>query len=776
MPGTHAYASKAMPNTTIVSALSKEFPKVDPAHLSALLELHESQASVSFIARYRPDAVGGLSESRIALVLARYRDLCALWSRKQHMLGVMEDSGLLTAELGERIESCLDRWELEDLFLPYQPRDRTQAMAAREQGLEPLAEVLWDQQAPTPLDELTAPYINAEQKVESAEAAVEGAVHIMAEWIAFNPSARKTVRNLIRQDGRYESRVAPGREGQAGKYDTYHKFSEAVRSIPSHRLLAIRRGVKERWLQASITIDDEPALAKLREQFIINPEFPGKEVLERAVVYAYEKLMWKDISGEIGTTLNEQADSEAINIFCKNLRSLLLMPAAGGAPVIGIEPSPGKPEVRVAAVNADGAFVEAASIFPGPEDAKPEESADAFKGLIERHNPVAIVAGNGSASRAADEFVRKFLHETFPDSQERKIARVVINESGAAIYSTSKTAKEELKDLDPAARCAVTLARRFQDPLGELIKVDPRAIGVGQYQHIVGQRRLRDRLRAVVESCVNAVGADINTAGFPMLSYVSGINRGTARRIVEHRQLHGNFTGLEALKEIPAVNDLVFQQAAGFLRLKGSAEPLDDTPIHPEHYETAKKIAADLAVEAAQLLGNRELLKQVDPEKYAGEELGPLTLRNILRDLRNPRRDPRRKTEEAHFDDSISSLQDIKEGMILEGTVTNVTNFGAFIDIGVHQDGLVHVSELSNSYIRDPNDAVRIGEVVKVKVLTVDKKRSRISLSIKRIAKPAGQKRRKAKHPKKKPKQNQPDRRPITPEDIKKLVDRLATR
>jgi len=769
-----------MVNTAILSVLSEEFPKITPEHLSALLELYEGQASVPFIAHYRPDAVGGLNEPRILEVIGRYRELCALWARKRHVLGIMEDSGLLTPELNEKVESCMGRWELEDVFLPFGQRSRTKAASAREHGLEPLAEVLWDQQAPTPLAEIVAPYIDPEKKIENAEDALAGSVEIMAEWIAFNPGARRTVRNLIWESGKYESKITPGREGQTGKYETYRDFSEPVRSIPSHRLLAIRRGVKEHWLHASITIDHDSAMAKLREQFIINPDFPGAEILNRAVVHAYHKLMWKTIAGEVGTTLNEKANAEAIDVFCKNLRSLLLMPAAGSLPVIGIEPSPAKPEVRVAAIDAGGALLEAATIYPGPDNAKPEESAAALNELIGKYDPVAIVAGNSAGSRAADEFVRGFLHDKFPEPEQRKIARVVVNESGVGIYSTSKMGKEELKDIDPATRCAVTLARRFQDPLAEFVKVDPRAIGVGQYQHIVDQRRLRERLRTVVESCVNAVGVDANTASLSMLSCVSGINRGAARRIVEHRQLHGNFACLEDLKAIPAVNGLVFQQVAGFLRLKGSAEPLDDTAIHPEHYETARRIAADLGVEIAELLGNKELLKQVDTEKYACEELGPLAMRNILRELRNPRRDPRRRIEKAHFDDSVSSLEDLKEGVILEGTVTNVTNFGAFVDIGVHQDGLVHVSEISGSYIRDPNDAVRIGEVVKVKVLTIDRERSRISLSIKkagRQAAPGGRGgRRKTRRTKKRTKEAQPDRRPITPEDIKKLVDRLATR
>ena len=779
-----------MVNSTILSAISQEFAKIDPQHIAALLELHEAQASIPFIAHYRADSVGGLNEQRIAAVLDRYRELCTLWARKRHVLDTIENSGMPSAELSLKIEACLDRWELEDLFLPYRPRRRTKAMTAHERGLEPLAAVLWDQQVDAAPQELATPYVSTEKKVGSVDDALEGAVQIMSEWIAFNPTARKTLRRLIWEHGKYRSRLAPERTGQAGKYDTYHNFSENVRSIPSHRLLAIRRGVKERWLEAGITLEPDIAYAPLHEQFIINPDFKSKEILERAITTAYERIMWRTISAEVATSINEAADGEAIEIFCRNLRSLLLMPAAGGVPVIGVEPST-RPDVRLAAIGPDGAVLETASILPGAGNAQPAEAAAMLKALIEKHNPVAIVLGNGSASRATDDFVRAFLKETY-DGSDRKIARIVVNESGANIYSTSKIAREELKDLDPPARCAVTIGRRFQDPLAELVKVDPRAIGVGQYQHDVDQRRLRDKLRGVVESCVNAVGVDVNAACSSRLGYVSGINRGSARRIVEHRTLHGPFTNLEALKQVPAVNDTVFQQAAGFLRLHGSTEPLDATAIHPEHYAVARQMAADLGVDIAALIGNKDLANRIEFDKYVCPAAGPLAVRAIQRELRHPGRDPRRRAEKAHFDDSVTSLDELKDGMILEGTVTNVTNFGAFVDIGVHQDGLVHVSELSISYIRDANDAVKIGEVVKVKVLNVDRERRRISLSVKQVAAPAGsegqqqprrpRKPRRAEKRKARPGAEQPaapdkvERRPITPEDIQKLVNRLATR
>jgi len=767
-----------MVNTAILSTLVNEFPKINPSHLQATLELHEKQASVSFIARYRPDAVGGLREVQIEAILRRYRDLCALWARKHHILRIMEDCGALTPQLAAKVENCLDRWELEDLFLPFKQRNRTKASTARERGLEPLAEKLWDQTDTTPLDELAAPYVDPEKKIQTPQDAIDGAVYIMAEWVALNPSARNTVRNLIRNHGTYTSTLAPEHHGQKNpKYETYQEFSEPVKSIPSHRLLAIRRGVKENWLAAAITLDHQLALDKLRSQFVINPQFHAIDVIHRAIDYAYHKLMWKEISSQVNTELDEQADDAAIDIFSTNLRSLLFMPPAGPVTVIGIEPSPSTPEVAVAVIDPDGTPLETAAIYPGPEDPKPDDSAQTLKTLIEKHNPRAIVVGNGSGSRATDDFVRNFLKQTYPTKEQRTIVRTVINESGANIYSTSKTAKEELPDLPPSLRCAVTMARRFQDPLAELVKIDPRAIGVGQYQHLVDQHRLRDRLRTVVESCVNAVGADINTASFSLLSYISGINRGTARRIVEHRTLHGNFPNLEALKQLPAVNDLVFQQAAGFLRCSASTEPLDNTPVHPELYELAARIAQDLGVETQQLIGNKELLNTVKLENYTTETIGPLTVRNLVRELRSPNRDPRRKTAKAHLDDSISSLDDLHEGMLLKGTVTNVTHFGAFVDIGVHQDGLVHVSELSSSYVRDPNDAVRIGQAVRVRVISIDRERSRISLSIKQAAKTSSKRRGKRKTTRTQPpREKTVDRRPITPEDIKKLVDRLATR
>jgi len=782
-----------MANDSILSALSNEFRKASPDHLRALIELHEAQATVPYIVHYCPDRIGGLAELQVIAILDRYRELASMWSRKRQILDAMETNGILTDELKQKVEASLDRWELEDLFLPYRGRRRSKAITAKERGLEPLADLLWNQQGEQPLEELVAPFIDPEKKVENADEAFDGAVNIMSEWIALNPSARRTVRQFIWDTAKLESRLAPEREGQASaKYETYHNFSEPLRSIPSHRLLAIRRGVKERWLQFTITVDREAILARLREQFIINPEFPGKDVVDKAVVTAFDRLMWKTISSELLTSVNERADAEAIDIFCKNLRSLLLMPAAGRVPVLAIEAA-SKPEVRVAAIDADGTFVEAASIFPGPQDAKPEESAATLQALVEKHNPVAVVVGNGAGSRATDDFVRAFLKQTYPDPAVRKIARVVVNESGANIYAGSGIAKEELKDVDAPTRCAVTIGRRFQDPLAEMVKVDPRAVGVGQYQHDVDQRRLRDKLHGVVESCVNYIGVDLNTGSFSMLSYVSGFNRGTARRIVEHRQLHGPFASLAAMKEIPAVNESVFRQAAGFLRVK-SDEPLENTLIHLDHYELVRKMAAELNSDVGTLLGDRELVKTIDADKYATGEIGPLAIRKILREIRNPAHDPRRRPEKAHLDDSVSSLDDLKDGMLLEGTVTNVTNFGAFVDIGVHQDGLVHVSELAANYVRDPNDAVKIGEVVRVKVLNIDHERHRISLSIKQAQprgeqQPAQPKRRKAKGGRRpaaaRPGQpGQParpagegvDRRPITPDDIKKLMQRLATR
>ena len=880
-----------MVNDTILSVLAGEFRKANPEHIRAIIELHESQATVPFVLHYRADSIGGLTEPQITTLLDRYRELAIMWSRKRLILEAMEANG--TTELSERVQNSLDRWELEDLYLPYRTRRRSKAATAKDRGLEPLAEIFWDQQAEASPEQLAAPFVSppepqaaapaapapeavepageasvdeapvdaapadeasaaeapvaeapvdaapadeasaaeapaADQappadatasasepaapaaevpsapaeappprrRIDTVEAALDGAINIMSEWIALNPTARHTVRRLIWDHGKLESRLTPEHESQPGKYETYHNFSEPLRTIPSHRLLAIRRGVKERWLQCTVNLDREMALARLREQFIINPGFPGKQIVERAVETAYDKLMWKTITAELTTSVNERADAEAIEIFCKNLRSLLLMPAGGKVSVIGCEAS-SKPEVRVAVVDADGAFVEAVSIFPGPVDPKPEESAAALNALIEKHKPAAIVVGNGVGSRTTDDFVRGFLKQLGCEPGAARIARVVVNESGANIYSTSGIAKEELKDLDPPTRCAVTIARRFQDPLAELVKIDPRAIGVGQYQHDVDQRRLREKLHAVVESCVNHVGVCLNTGSFSMLSYVAGFNRGTARRIVEHRTLNGPFANLAALKAIPAVNDTVFQQAAGFLRLKCD-DPLEVTAIHPEHYDLARRMAADLSTEIARLMGDREMVKQIDIEKYATPEIGPLAVRGIIRELRNPGHDPRRRPEKAHLDDAVSSIDDLKDGMILEGTVTNVTNFGAFIDIGVHQDGLVHVSELSNSYIRDPNDAVKIGEVVKVKVLNIDHDRRRISLSIKQAApKPegasGGQQQQRRRKPKRgpagrpAPRQQAPgktapapaervDRRPITAEDIKKLVQRLATR
>jgi len=769
-----------MVNTTLFDTLTSDFPRVEPQHIQALVQLHEEQATTPFIARYRPDHVGGLREIQIESILRRYQQLTALDARKAHILRAIEDSGINNEQLIQKIHETLDRWELEDIFLPFKQRNRTKATTARERGLEPLAEKLWDQADPTPPETLAQEHINPENRIETPQDAIDGAVHIMAEWIALNTTARSTVRNLIRTQGTYTSQTTP-QATEKNKYETYQEFSEPLNTIPSHRLLAIRRGTKENQLTAAIELDHQLPIEKLQQQFIINTESPASHIIQRAIEHAYHKLMWKEIAAQVNAELDEHADIEAIEIFSTNLRNLLFFPAAGNVTVIGIEPSPGTPQVAVAVVDPNGTPIETAQIQPGPQDPQPEQAAETLKALIEKHSPAAIVLGNGSASCTADDFLRNFLNQAYPDKQQRKTIRTVINETGANIYSTSKVAKEELPDYTPSQRCAITIARRFQDPLAELVKIDPRAIGVGQYQHLVDQRRLRDHLRAVVLSCVNAVGADINTASYTLLSYISGINRGTARRISEHRTLNGPYTNLEALKQIPAVNDHVYQQAAGFFRCTPSDQPLDNTAVHPELYELVGKIAQDLNAETAALIGNKELLDTIQIETYVSENTGRLAIRNLIRELRNPDRDPRRKASKPHFDDAISSLHDLKEGMLLEGTVTNVTNFGAFVDIGVHQDGLVHVSELSTSYVRDPNDAVRIGQAVKVRVISVDRQRSRISLSIKQAAPRPSQQRRRKKQAKpqpgaQKPKDKAPERRPITAEDIKKLVNRLATR
>lgn len=743
-------------------------------------------ATAPFIARYRRERSGGLGEGQVREVASRLRQLQGTEQRRTRLLKQLESEGRLTEELRARVEACVERAELEELAAASRRRRRTRGSLAIERGLEPLARAILAQEAQAaPMEELAAGYVSPERGVPDAAAALEGARQIIAEWVAENPDLREKLRQLFMETAVVRSKVAEDRAGEHSKYETYYDFSEPATKIPSHRVLAIRRGQKEGWLQVRIEADRERALGLVREAVVTAPSSPAATVVETAMADAYDRLIAPSLDGEVRAELKRRADAEAIGVFSRNLRSLLLQPTAGPRRTLGVDPGY-RTGCKLAAVDGEGKLLDHATIYPHPPQSQVEESRAAVKALIEKHNVEAIAVGNGNAARETEHFFRDLLKEM----PQRRIVRTVVNEAGANAYATSRAAREEFPELDPAVRSAVSIARRFQDPMAELVEVDPRAIGVGQYQHDVNQQVLREGLGAAVESCVNFVGVDLNGGSAALLSYVAGVGRGMARELVSYRAERGPFRSRAQLKELPRFTDKRLEQAAGFLLVRGGEEPLDATAIHPERYELVRRIAADAGTDVLSLLGNQALIEKIDFSRYASEGVGEPTLADIHQELLWPGQDPRGAFRQVELRDDVAKLEDLKLGMVLEGTVTNVTNFGAFVDIGLQEDGLVHVSHLARRYVKNPIEAVHVGDVVRVKVLSVDTERRRIGLSIKEALPPPPQRKPRPK-PKEKeaapkpprapkpPKETKPKRDPFakaTPEDIARLIAHFQSR
>src|SRR5579884_1974474 len=687
--------------------------------LTAVMELLDGGATVPFIARYRKEATGNLDEVQIR----------ELEERRETVLESIASQGKLTPELKAAIEAALEKNELEDLYLPYKPKRRTKASIAREKGLEPLAQFLWQQQpGAEPLDAFAVRFIDAEKGVASAAEALEGARHIVSEWISENAEFRKTVRGMMLAEGVVASRAIEGAEDPEGKFKMYVDYREPAAKIPSHRMLAIRRGAAEGVLAFEIELEREKPLAYLRAQVIHGPGECAPH-LEAAVEDAYDRLLNPSIQTEVRLELKDRSDEEAIKVFRENLENLLLSPPAGMLGVLAIDPGI-RTGCKIAVVDDTGKFLEHAVIYPFEPKNDLAGSVKTLAGLVARHNVRAIAIGNGTASRETAALVQDFLRQ----AKLTGIFSVTVSESGASVYSASDMARQEFPDLDLTVRGAISIARRLQDPLSELVKVDPKSIGVGQYQHDVDQRRLKQSLEATVESCVNRVGVDLNTASWALLRYVAGIHERTAQKIVEYRNEHGRFRSRFQLTAVPGFGPKTFEQAAGFLRIRGGENPLDMTAVHPESYPVVEKIAASLGVTVADLIARPELIEKVKLEGFTTESVGMYTLGDIREELRKPGRDPREKFVAPQWREDVREIGDLKPGMQLEGVVTNVTRFGAFVDIGVHQDGLVHVSELANRLIKDPGEFVKVGQIVKVTVLTVDAKAKRIGLSMKSAA------------------------------------------
>ena len=703
--------------------------------LIAVIELLDEGGTVPFIARYRKEATGNLDEVQIRSIeeqLAYFRELV---SRKATVLETIAGQGKLTDELKARIEATLDRNVLEDLYLPFKPKRRTKATIAREQGLEPLADYLWEQRLrETSLADLAPTFVNEEKGVATVEAALEGARHIVAERVSEDADLRKMLRQWVFDDGIVTSRqtadAAEKKLDEQEKFKMYYDYREPVKTIPSHRMLAIRRGETENVLYFLIETDADRAGSMLRSR-VLRAKGDWTPQLELAIDDSWSRLLNSSIQAEIRLELKRRSDAEAIQVFRENLHNLLLAAPAGQIAVLGIDPGL-RTGCKVAVVDETGKFLAHDVIYPHTGKGNADSAKATLRRMIAGHHCRAIAIGNGTASRETLTLVREFLQE----EKLNEVFTVTVSESGASVYSASDLARQEFPDLDLTVRGAISIARRLQDPLAELVKVDPKAIGVGQYQHDVDQRQLQESLGQVIESCVNRVGVDLNTASWALLRYVAGISERTALNIIAHRDQNGRFVSREQLKQVGGVGPKTFEQAAGFLRIRGGVNPLDSTAVHPESYALVEQIAKLANSPIDGIIRQPELLEKVDRSHI---QAGAFTLQDILEELRKPGRDPRDKFVAPSFLESVHEISDLEPGMVLEGVVTNVTRFGAFVDIGVHQDGLVHISELSNKFIKDPSEAVKAGQIVKVKVLSADARTKRVSLSIKALQENVGQ-------------------------------------
>jgi protein Tex len=691
----------------------------------SVIELLDEGGTVPFIARYRKEQTGNLDEVQIRDIFEKLEYFRDLMSRRETILASITEQGKLTDELKAAIEKTFDKSELEDLYLPYKPKRRTKATIAREKGLVPLATYLWEQQpTATPLAELASTFIHLEKEVATAEEALEGARHIVAEMISDDAAIRKSLRQLMHDEGTVVSRKATDAKDEQDKFKMYYDYREPVKTIPSHRMLAIRRGETENVLFFLIELDEQRALASIRSR-VLRAQGDWTLQLELAIADAYSRLLNTSIQGELRFELKQRSDADAIAVFRENLHHLLRAPPAGPLSVLGIDPGI-RTGCKLAVVDDTGKLLAHDVMYPHQPKNDTVGAARTLKSLIAKHNVRAIAIGNGTASRETDAFVREF----FKVEHLENIFTVTVSEAGASVYSASDVARQEFPDLDLTVRGAISIARRLQDPLSELVKIDPKSIGVGQYQHDVDQRRLQQTLEAEIESCVNHVGVDLNTASWTLLRYVAGITERTALNIVKHRDENGRFRSRKQIQDVSGIGPKSFEQAAGFLRIRNGDNPLDSTAVHPESYNIVEQIAGALKVTVTQLITQPELLAKVDAATISA---GTYTLNDILEELRKPGRDPRDKFVAPTFNENVHEISDLQPGMVLEGVVTNVTKFGAFVDIGVHQDGLVHISELSNRFIKEPSEVVRAGQVVKVKVLNADARVKRIALSIKAL-------------------------------------------
>ena len=699
------------------------------------LALLEEGCTIPFISRYRKERTGGLDEVQIAAISDRFDKLQEIQKRKDTIIKTITDLEKMTPELKKRIDDCWETSELEDIYLPYKPKRRTRAQVAREQGLEPLAQLLLLQRERDP-ERAAERYVKGD--VKDTESAIKGAQDIIAETVSEDERSRQQIRNAFSRQAIISSKVVKAKADtdEAAKYSDYFDWSEPLKRCSSHRLLAMRRGESEGVLRISISPNDEEAADKLKRHYVYG-NTPCGQLVGEAVDDGYKRLLKPSIETEFAALSKERADEEAIRVFAENLRQLLLGAPLGQKRVMGIDPG-FRTGCKVVCLDAQGNLLHHDAIFPHPPVNKRTESAIAIQKMIQKYQIEAISIGNGTASRETNDFIKDVLAGRFNiDTRKKdelpKPQIFTVSEDGASVYSASKTAREEFPDEDVTVRGAVSIGRRLMDPLAELVKIDPKSIGVGQYQHDVDQTKLKHSLDQTVESCVNLVGVNLNTASQHLLMYVSGLGPTLAKNIVDYRRENGAFTSRAQLKKVPRLGPSAFQQCAGFLRIPGAKNPLDNSAVHPESYAVVEQMAKDHGCTVADLIKDKEKRDTIDIRKYVTAEVGIPTLTDIMQELEKPGRDPREQLEEFEFDKNVSTVDDLIEGMILPGIVTNITNFGAFVDIGVHQDGLIHISQMANRRIAHPTDVVKLHQHVRVRVIEVDHRRNRISLSLKGI-------------------------------------------
>jgi len=694
-----------------------------PNQVANTIKLLDEGATVPFIARYRKEMTGTLDETQILAIKTRLHQLTELEKRKAAVLESINEQGKLTPELEVKIKNAMTMPEVEDLYLPYKPKRKTRATVAIAKGLEPLAKRIYDQR-PFDMVEAARHFISEEKGVASEEEAIAGARDIIAEWISEDARVRSDLRSLFIREGVIYSKVVKGKESEGAKFENYFSISEPLSKAPSHRILAVFRGENEGFLRVSVEPDPDKAL-ELIDRRVLTANNKIAEEVQKAVDDSYKRLLQPSLETEVRKFYKEKADKEAIAVFADNVRQLLLASPLGQKMVLAIDPG-FRTGCKVVVLDPQGNLLHNETIYPHPPESKVKEALNKIDHLVEAYKVEAIAIGNGTAGRETEAFIKR-IHFSRP------VIALAVNESGASIYSASDVAREEFPDYDITVRGAVSIGRRLMDPLAELVKIDPKSIGVGQYQHDVDQNMLKEKLDETVMSAVNNVGVELNTASKQLLTYVSGIGPAMAQNIVEHRKEKGAFKTRKDLLKVKRFGDKAFEQAAGFLRIKDAANPLDASAVHPESYGIVEKMAKDLNCTVSDLILNKELRSQIKPQNYITEKFGLPTINDILKELEKPGRDPREKFEVFEFDQNVHSIDDLIAGMELPGIVTNITKFGAFVDIGVHQDGLVHISQIADRFIADPSEVLKLNQKVKVRVLEVDKPRKRINLSMRGV-------------------------------------------